>query len=333
MRVLVTGAAGFLGSHVGDALIREGHTVAAYDDLSGGSLRNVPTGCTLHIRSILDRKALESAARGCGAIVHCAALAYEGLSVFSPSMVAENVVVGSVNVMVAAANAKVRRVLNCSSMARYGRAIPPYYEHQEPFPVDPYGAAKLAAEQQMNLLGKVHDISVVHAVPHNIYGPGQKYDDPYRNVAAIMLNRVLQGKPPVVYGDGSQTRCFSYVDDVVPTLLQMLLKQQPHGEVYNVGPDTGAVSIRELAATVCAVCGVEPKFEFHKDRPCEIKHATCSASKVRRVFGFESRVGLADGLTALRQHIAERGPKSFDYNLPLEIDSELTPLTWKEKLL
>lgn len=333
MKVCVTGVAGFLGSWLAEALLAAGHEVVGMDSLIGGEEDNIPNGCDFSRIDVVDRY-LDVFLTGCDIVYHCAALAYEGLSVFSPSLIAENVVVGSVNVMVAAIRSgTVKRIVSMSSMARYGQGDPPFSEWHDAHPVDPYGVAKLAAEKQLNILGKAHGIEVVHCVPHNLYGPRQRYHDPFRNVAAIMVNRMLQGQQPVIYGDGSQVRCFSYIADVVPVLVQLLTEGR-HGEVFNVGPDEGEITISALAWRIADLIGFELDPIHVEDRPCEVKVALCCAEKIRRRFGYEARTSLDDGLRALIEYVRQRGPRPFDYHLPIELpDSPRLPRTWRERLL
>ena len=328
MRVLVTGAAGFLGSWLVDRLAEAGHTAVGFDSLISGVIAN----CRLcEVGDCCDLEAVTRACEDCDAVYHCAALAYEGLSVFSPSIVVNNIVTGSVTVMTAAIRCGVKRFVNCSSMARYGDRDPPFYENMHPNPVDPYGMAKYHAERQLNLLGRIHGVKVVHAVPHNIYGPRQRYTDPYRNVAAIFANRMLQDLPVYIYGDGQQTRCFSYIDDVLPTMVQ-LLEAGEHGEVFNVGPDRGEVTVLELFRLIAQQTVYRWEPVFLPGRPQEVKYATCSSDKIRRQFGFEQRTDLRDGIAKLVNWIDEQGPRPFDYHLPLEIVNDRTPMTWKERL-
>lgn len=344
MKILVTGAAGFLGSWIAEKLLGMGHQVSCVDSMVGGSLDNLESLGENRFwkkrfkewMDIRDLEGVSEACKGCDVVYHCAALAYEGLSVFSPSMVVGNIVGGTVSVATAAIRNGVKRFVNCSSMARYGVTATPYEEDMMPLPVDPYGAAKLAAERQLNILGAIHGMKVIHAVPHNIYGPRQKYDDPYRNVAAIFVNRMLQGKPPIIYGDGQQVRCFSYMDDVLPTMLALLDADVEHGEVFNVGPDHSSgsrVTVEKLAEIVSGLLEYEERPVFVGDRPCEVKVATCSNQKIRSRFGFEQKTSLEIGLWNLIEYIKERGPKPFDYHLPIEIDSPKLPRTWKERIM
>lgn len=336
MRILVTGAAGFIGSWICDALTELGHFVVGVDNLIGGDWGNVTVRHKDKFRhyqlSVENLTAMESVTKGCEAVYHCAALAYEGLSVFSPSVVVRNVVCGTVNVAGAAIKAGVKRFVNCSSMARYGPIFTPYREEHAPLPADPYGIAKLCAEQQLNVLGKVHGMMVVHAVPHNVYGPRQKYDDPYRNVAAIFANLMLQGKQPCIYGDGKQRRCFSHIDDVLPVMLKLLTCEAEHGEVFNVGPDGGEITVLELAEMIAEIVGIPFDPVFLLGRPCEVRQAWCSSDKIRKRFGWSQQISLKRGIETLVEWIKLKGPKPFNHHLPLEIDGPLVPKTWKEKL-
>lgn len=328
-KVLVTGSAGFIGSHLVDALQRGECFVVGVDDLSGGD--NI-CGNLSFKESILSRN-LGRLFEGVDTVFHCAALAYEGLSVFSPRMVAENIVEGTVNVAVAAINAGVRLFINCSSMARYGNTRPPFSENVTPKPVDPYGLSKWAAEGLLNCLGEQHGMRVIHAVPHNVIGPRQKYDDPYRNVVSIMANRMLQGKPPIIYGDGEQQRCFSHVDDVLPVMVKMMDCPCPHGEVFNVGPDYNDTdTINIVAAILQELTGCKEKPIHVLPRPREVKYAYCSSEKIRRWFGFKQQVSLIDAIKSVVDWIREKGPKPFDYRLPLEIVKG-APQTWKERMI
>lgn len=332
MKVLITGAAGFLGCWLARALQGQGHEVVGYDNLCGGSKENIPPSCLFYEGDILDEFLLTTAMHGCQAVYHCAALAYEGLSVFSPRLIAENIAVGTLTVALAALRNNVRRLVNCSSMARYGANDTPFTEAMLPAPVDPYGVCKVAAEQQLTILGRVHGLEVLHAVPHNIIGPRQCYTDPYRNVASIMIHRLLKDRPVVIYGDGRQTRCFSPIQDVLPTLVQLLDCPALHGEVFNVGPDEGAISILALAGEVARAVGKPLLVEHHPARPCEVRQAWCSSDKIRRRFGYQASTTLPTSLQEMVAYIRQQGLKPFRYHLPLEITSAQTPRTWKEQL-
>jgi UDP-glucose 4-epimerase len=188
----ITGVAGFLGSHLADHFLAAGHRVLGCDTLIGGYRQNVPEGVGFFESDILDLAAMRQQMKGVDVVVHAAALAYEGLSVFSPRLVTENIVGGSASVFSAVSCGVSRRIVFCSSMARYGANRVPFQEDDTPLPQDPYGIAKVAAEHALINLAAVHGYENAIAVPHNIIGARQKYDDPFRNVASIMVNLMLQ---------------------------------------------------------------------------------------------------------------------------------------------
>jgi UDP-glucose 4-epimerase len=329
----ITGVAGFLGSHVADSLLADGHRVIGVDNLIGGYLDNVPTGVEFHQLDCINRDALVPLLKDVDVVYHCAATAYEGLSVFSPHIVTQNIFGITVSLLSAAIENKVKRFIHCSSMARYGtQKTLPFTEDMTPYPQDPYGIAKYAAELEVKNLCEIHGIEYAIAVPHNIIGPRQKYDDPYRNVASIMINLMLQGRQPVIYGDGMQVRCFSFVQDVVNPLRVMEHAKDVVGEVVNIGPDEEPITIRELAQMIADIIGFDLQPIYMPDRPQEVKLATCSAEKARALLGYKTSTTLRDGLTQMVDYIRTRGPKSFTYHLPLEIVNERTPRTWKDKM-
>ena len=333
MKVFVSGAAGFLGSHLADAFIRSGHEVVGCDNMIGGDLTNLPEGIRFEEADCCDVDAMKRLTAGAGLVYHCAAVATEGLSVFSPAIIAKHVYENTAGLLAGAASNKVKRFVFCSSTARYGDQKPPFREDQTPKPVDPYGIAKYAAELLVANVCDTHGVEYVIAVPHNIIGPKQKYDDPYRNVASIMINRMLQGKQPIIYGDGEQTRCFSFVQDCVDPLIKMGTLPGINREIVNIGPDTETVSINELARILAELLNFDLDPIFVSARPKEVRDTTCSADKARRLLGYETKVSLREGLQRMVEWIRQHGTKPFSYHLPIEIDSPLVPATWKSHLI
>ena len=334
MRVLITGVAGFLGSHLADRLLARGCEVVGVDDLSGGERENVPDGVRFTVGDCCDQPLMAELAAGCAVVVHAAASAHEGLSVFAPSRIVRDNMLASTTVFSGALAAGVGRIVFCSSMARYGDQVGPFTEDMDTRPVDPYGIAKVASETLLAQLCAVHGAEYCIAVPHNLIGARQKYDDPYRNVASIMANLMLQGRQPFIYGDGEQQRCFSPVEDAVDCLERMVLEPGLDGLVVNIGPDTDTISINELARRLAVLCGLDELApRYLADRPCEVKVATCSSDRARERLGYQQRHTLDQGLAQVVDHIRARGVRPFRYHLALEIDNQHTPRTWSERLM
>jgi len=334
LKCFITGVAGFLASHVADRLLASGHEVVGVDSLIGGELSNVPTGVEFHEADCGDLEAMVRLSRGCDAMVHAACTPYEGLSVFSPHLITQNTFQITSTVLSAAVQNGVEKFLYCSSMARYGtQDTLPFTEDMECKPQDPYGIAKVASEMLIANMCKVHGLKYVICVPHNIIGPRQKYDDPFRNVASIMINRMLQGDQPIIYGDGSQKRCFSFVQDTISCFEQALLRDDVNGKVFNVGPDEEFITINTLAKEIAEILDFSLDPQYVPARPQEVNLAHCSSELIREYFGYQTKTSLREGLQSLVTYISEKGPKPFDYHLPIEIRTDLTPKTWKEKLI
>lgn len=330
--IFITGVAGFLGSHLADVFLKKGHKVIGNDNLIGGYLDNVPKGVEFYKYDCCDLKKIKEIMKNIDLVYHCAATAYEGLSVFSPSLVTKNIVQATVSVMTSACHNKVKRFIFCSSMARYGTNKVPFTEDMKPRPQDPYGIGKYACELFIRNLAEIHDIEYVIVVPHNIIGPRQKYDDPYRNVASIMINLMLQNRQPIIYGDGKQKRCFSFVHDDIGLLEKMATNKKVMGEIINIGPDQEFVTIIQLAKTIAKLLNFDLKPKFMPSRPQEVKLANCSADKARKLLGYKTKYTLEQGLQKMINYIKKRGPKKFKYHLDLEIINKKTPKTWKNKL-
>jgi UDP-glucose 4-epimerase len=331
--IFVTGIAGFLGSHLADEFVQRGHDVSGNDNLVGGYLRNVPEEAEFYRADCTDLDEMKRAMEGADIVYHTAALAYEGLSVFAPSQVNRSINQATTTTLSAAADTGIDRFVYCSSMSRYGENETPFTEDMEPRPQDPYAVSKVAAEQMTELMADVHEFEYVIAVPHNIIGPRQRYDDPFRNVAAIFINRMLQGKQPIIYGDGEQMRCFSFVRDCVRPLRKLAHYDNVTGEVINIGPDDEFVTINHLAETIADIIDFDLDPIYKPDRPQEVRLANCSADKARDLLDYRAETTLRDGLQEMVDWIREEGPKEFEYHLDLEIVNEKTPETWTDQLI
>ena len=333
MHIFITGIAGFLGSNLAEYYLKKNFKVSGCDNLIGGSLDNIDQKKINFFKANCeDFEMIKKITKNVDILCHAAAFAHEGLSSFSPVLITNNNVTGSVSVFTAAIVNKIKRIVYCSSMARYGNIKIPFREEDELKPVDPYGVSKVAAENILKILSKTHGVEYNIAVPHNIIGPNQKYDDPFRNVVSIMINLMLQNKKPIIYGDGNQKRTFSDIDDCIYCLDKLLTDPQIISQVVNIGPDEEFISINELYHLLSNKLkfNLEPK--YLEDRPNEVKEATCSADKARKILGYKTSVNLDESLDKIINYIRKKGPKHFQYNYPLEINNEKTPIAWKEKL-
>ena len=333
MHIFITGIAGFLGSNLSEYYLKKKYKVSGCDNLVGGDLSN------LDIKKINFYKGdcenlefMTKVTKGADVLCHTAAYAHEGLSSFSPTLICNNNVTGSTSVFTAAIRNKIKRIVFCSSMARYGNIDSPFHENNKINPVDPYGVSKVAAENILKILCSTHNIEYNIAVPHNIIGPKQKYNDPYRNVVSIMINLMLQKRRPIIYGDGKQTRNFSDIDDCIYCLDKLIRDKKIKSEIFNIGPDEDSISINELYEILSNKLQFNKDAQYVEDRPNEVKNAICSSDKARKFLSYKTRVSLSDSIDKVIKYIKKNGPKKFEYNYRLEIQNKLTPKTWKNKL-
>ena len=332
-RVFISGVAGFLGSHLADAFLKQGHEVIGCDNLLGGYLDNVPAEVEFYQYDCNFFNSMVKITKNVDVVYHCAATAYEGLSVFSPYFVTKNIYQCSASMIGAAVANGVKRFVMCSSMARYGTQDRiPFTEDMTPKPQDPYGISKYASELLLRNLAETHGMEYTIAVPHNIIGARQKYDDPYRNVASIFANMMLQGRQPIIYGDGEQMRCFSFVQDCIQCLEKMAFEKNVVGEVINIGPDEQPITVNQLAHIIADLLDFKLNIQHVPDRPQEVKLATCSAAKARKLLGYQTKYELKQGLAEMIAWIKQRGPKKFKYHIDLEIINDKTPKTWTDKM-
>tara|TARA_Y100000748_G_scaffold295938_1_gene288193 strand:- start:266 stop:1267 length:1002 start_codon:yes stop_codon:yes gene_type:complete len=333
MKIYITGIAGFLGSHLAKRLINLGHDVSGNDNMIQGDLDNLPKNINFHKTDCCNFEEMSKNLKEIDVVYHCAATAHEGLSVFSPNFITKNIYQASISVITASIVNKVKRFVFCSSMARYGNQISPFHENMLPKPEDPYGIAKVAVEESLKLLCETHSMDYNIAVPHNIVGPNQKYDDPFRNVMSIFINRNLQNKASIIYGDGNQTRCFSYIDDVIFCLEKLALDKSINKQIINIGPDEETITINNLAKLVANETGYNGNPIHVPGRPLEVKEASCSSEKARKLLDYKTKTSLTEAIKLTTNYIKNKGTKNFIYNLPIEIKSEITPETWTKKTI
>lgn len=348
-KIFITGVAGLIGSNLAKYYLKKGYQVAGCDNLIGGYAHNVPNSVKFFKLDINNTEELKkiigypiydsrimsySGTNGYDVLIHCAALAYEGLSVFSPSLITDNIYTGTVSVATAAIFGKVKLFINCSSMARYGAIKPPFVEEDAPKPVDPYGLAKLNAEHQLELLSDIYpEFKYYTVVPHNVSGAQQVYTDPYRNVLSIMIHQALAGRPIYIYGDGEQKRSFSHVDDCVKAI-DRLVETQPKQKLFNIGPDHNEITINKLAELVKnqTISGVPV---IHLDpRPREVKYAWCSSKLASEVLCYEAVKNVSDIIEDIKEYILLNGISTFNYKLDIQINNNKPiPKTWSEDQL
>ena len=331
MNIFITGIAGFLGANLADYYINKGYKVSGCDSLIGGDLKNVDNRVNFHKADCEDLDKMKEITKGADVVIHAAAYAHEGLSNVSPNLICSNIVSGSTSVFSASISNKVKRIVFCSSMARYGNIKQPFKENDVPNPVDPYGISKLAAEKILINLCDTYGVEYNIAVPHNIIGIKQKYDDPFRNVASIMINLMLQNRQPIIYGDGEQKRSFSDVEDCIYCIDKLATDKNITSEIVNIGPDDNFITINELFNKLSNQLKFNMSSINYKDRINEVKLANCSAEKAKKIMRYKKSVSLDESLSRMIDYIKKNGPKKFEYNYELEIVNEKTPKTWIEK--
>lgn len=334
MKIWITGICGLIGSHVAEALIKEGHEVGGNDALICGDFANSPikewnkshtsTDCT-HIQLLnYDLDTFKP-----DVVFHAAATASEGFSVFSPHFITKNVAEASVATFSAAISAGAKRIVYLSSMARYGQGKPPFVETDPVNPIDPYANSKVYAENQLKTLCGIHGVKWSIGVPHNVIGTRQQIT-PYRNVITIFLNRLKLDLPVYIYGDGEQKRSFSPIADCLPPLLKMVYGEAD-GEVINIGPDENEMTINEVLDLCEGVVGKKAQRVYLPPRPLtdNVKHAYCSSEKAKKLLGFEPKQSLRECVQEMSDHMI---PKPFNYNFDIEISTDELPITWRERL-
>lgn len=334
-RCLLTGAAGFIGSHVASLLVEAGQQVLAIDDLSGGFRENVPEGSLFHQVSINEPLGDLFEEFKPEYVYHLAAYAAEGLSHHIPVFNYENNLLGTTNVLASAFRAGARHFIYASSIAVYGHpaTTDPFDESAVPRPCDPYGIAKLACEHHIRAFHDYYggpDYTIFR--PHNVFGPRQNISDPYRNVVGIFLRSAIQGEPMPIFGVGNQTRSFSYVSSVAKAIAAAPWIPKAKGKTVNIGGDE-SMSVRALAETVAMVMDVPLQIRELEPR-AEVLHAHCRHDLARSLFphAYEEAIGIAEGLQKTADFVRRQQiPPATECPCQIEIFDRL-PTTWAERL-
>lgn len=300
-RCLVTGGAGFIGSHVVEALSTLGAKVIVLDNLAGGDVKNIePFGAQFVQGSILDRPLLEDCIKHCDHVFHLAALGSVPHSVEHPMEYHEVDATGTVLVLEAARRASVRRVMFSASSSAYGDSQElPKRETMPPLPRSPYAAAKLASEAYIAAYAASYGIQAVSLRYFNIFGPRQNANSAYAAVIAAFAKAILSGNPPTIFGDGTQSRDFTYVHNAVhANLLAARVERKLDGSVINVACGV-RVSLNQLAPMMARMLGREDlKPVYAPERPGDVKHSQADLTRARTLLGYEPIVGFEPGLQA-----------------------------------
>ena len=326
---LVTGGAGFIGSHVCRDLRKLGHKVIVLDDLSGGFRQNLPEDVEFVEGSITDTRLVTQLFQRhkFHYVYHLAAYAAEGLSHFIRRFNYENNLLGSINLINESIKCKVNCFVFTSSIAVYGKGQLPMHEDAVPLPEDPYGVAKLAVEQDLKCAHEMFGLDYIILRPHNVYGEYQNLGDKYRNVVGIFMNQLMQDKPLTIFGDGMQTRAFSYVGDISPVIANSVNVNRARNQIFNIGADQ-LYTIKVLAEAVCAVMGKEGKIRYVEARN-EVVHAYSSHEKARAYFGSPEPTPLDEGLRKMADWAKRYGAKNSATFANIEISEKLPPI-WLE---
>jgi UDP-glucose 4-epimerase len=329
MRSLVTGGAGFIGSHVARHCLSLGQEVVVLDDLSGGFSDQIPEAAQFVHGSVVDAQLVEALfdQYAFDFVYHLAAYAAEGLSHFIRRFNYTNNLIGSVNLINEAVKHEIKCFVFTSSIAVYGAGQLPMDENMLPQPEDPYGISKLAVEQDLRAANEMFGLNAIIFRPHNVYGEHQNIGDRYRNVIGIFMNQIMQGKALTVFGDGSQTRAFSYIDDVAPFIARAPEISQAYNQTFNIGADT-PYSINELIQVTAQAFNVQPEVKYLPARN-EVKHAYSSHQKARQILGTSIPTPLDEGIrrmAAWARLAGARQGKTFD---PIEVKKNM-PTLWSQ---
>jgi len=301
MKVLVTGGAGFIGSHVVDRLVLDGHEVVVLDDLSSGSLKNIEhhldePGFRFVEGDIRQARTVEKALEGVDAVIHEAAIASVPLSMKNPALTNEVNVLGTLNLLKASLEVGVKRFVYASSSAVYGAPSKlPISEDAPLKPISPYGESKMAAERHCQTFYEAYGLETVRLRYFNVYGPRQAASE-YAGVMPKFLERIRRDQPPVIFWDGEQTRDFVYIGDVVEATLLALDREGAAGEVFNIG--TGeATTIKKLCEIFLKLTGKTHLKPIYMDaKPGDIRHSQADITKAMKLLGYKPKVSLEQGV-------------------------------------
>jgi UDP-glucose 4-epimerase len=322
---LVTGGAGFIGAHVTNELIQLGHKVVVLDDLSGGFEDHVNENAIFIKGSITNNQLVKEIFEEYqfNYVYHLAAYAAEGLSHFIRRFNYENNLIGSINLINESVKHKVERFVFTSSIAVYGALQPPMKEDMHPQPEDPYGIAKYAVELDLKTAHEMFGLNYTIFRPHNVYGEFQNIGDKYRNVVGIFMNQLMQGKSLSVFGDGKQTRAFSYIGDVAPYIANCVNIPASKNEIFNLGADQ-EYTVLELAESIQKAMELNQEI-MHLEARKEVVHAHADHNKAKTIFEINNFTPLIDGIKKMAIWAEKVGSRESSKFENIEITEKLPP--------
>jgi nucleoside-diphosphate-sugar epimerase len=297
---LVTGGAGFIGSHLVEELLRRGQSVRIADDFSTGRRENVPAGSAVDLveGDLADPDVARRAVDGCTFVIHQAAIPSVPRSVTDPVGSNRANVDATVQVLTAAREAGAKRLVFAGSSAVYGNAaVLPKREDMRPAPLSPYALQKLVSEQYCQMFTKLYGFETVTTRYFNVFGPRQQPGSPYSGVISLFIEALSEGRSPTIHGDGRQTRDFTYVGDVVAGVLRACDAPQAAGEVINVAGG-GRVSLLEVLRVLQTLLGTSVEPTFGPPREGDVRDSQADIHKARQMLGYEPRVPFEEGLRA-----------------------------------
>ena len=331
-KFLVTGGAGFIGSHVVDELVNRGNEVVVLDNFIGGkhNIRNFHKSVKMIEGDVCYRKNCKEALKGVDAVFHIAAHAAEGQSVFIPAFNAKTNLLGSVTLLSEAISQGIREFVFTSSIAAYGRPQQlPISEAHPLNPEDPYGISKKAFEDYLRVYHELGVLDPYIVRFFNVYGPRQRMDDPYRGVVPIFINKCLKGEDILVFGDGSQSRAFTYVKDIVEPICNIVGRKELVNKPINIGSEE-VCSVKKLGEMIIKKMGAKVKIQKLPERPTDVKHAYCDIGRAKQLLGYSAKVSLDQGLDMTIEWAKKEGSKPFRYMEQSEID-KLRHNAYKER--
>jgi UDP-glucose 4-epimerase len=329
-KVLVTGGAGFMGSHLSEELIKKGFEVIVLDDLSGGFEENIPENAEFVNGSIMDYELIKNLfnEHEFKYVFHLGAYAAEGLSHFIRRFNYQNNLLGSINLI----NESVKHDIKCfvfaSSIAVYGTNQLPMKEKTIPKPEDPYGISKYSVEMDLKAAHEIFGLNHIIFRPHNVYGEKQNLGDKYRNVVGIFMNQIMKGEKLTIFGDGKQTRAFSYIGDVVPVIANSINVKEAYNEVFNIGAEK-PYTVNYLAEVVIKAMNSEQEIKHLPPRN-EVVHAYSAHDKVKKILCYKTNYSLEEGVKRMAEWAKKTGSKKSNEFKNIEVTKNM-PVSWIAK--